>query len=86
LGEGFGGWWGADHSQEQPVSFQPEYPKTHMFEVTPEILTLRSELPAGRPPVALRAIARRFQLESTDVAWIAVEVFQDIATPEIQAI
>ena len=73
--------------QPSALSPQPEYPKTHMFEVTPEILaTARSELTAGRPSVALRAIARRFQLERTDVAWVAVDIFQDIATPEVQAI
>ena len=73
--------------QKQPVSLQPEDPKTRMFEVTPEILaTARSELTAGRPSVALRAIARRFQLERTDVAWVAADIFQNIATPEVQAL
>lgn len=58
-----------------------------MFEVTPEILaTAHAELAAGRPSVALRAIARRFQLQRTDVAWVAADICQNIATPEVQAI
>ncbi|MET3371208.1 hypothetical protein ABIC89_000241 [Variovorax boronicumulans] len=58
-----------------------------MFESTPEILAAaRAELTAGPPSAALRAIAQRFQLQRTDVAWVAAEVFQNIATPEIQAI
>ena len=36
--------------------------------------------------MALRAIARRFQLERTDVAWVAADIFQNIATPEVQAL
>ncbi|MBV7542675.1 hypothetical protein [Acidovorax sp. sic0104] len=58
-----------------------------MFEVTSGILAIaRAELSAGRPSIALRAIARRFQLGQTDVAWVAAEAFENIATPEIQAI
>jgi len=58
-----------------------------MFEATPEILAAtRAELAAGSPSAALRVIAQRFQLQRTDVAWVAAQVFQNIATPEIQAI
>ncbi|CAN7261599.1 hypothetical protein LJR129_001167 [Acidovorax sp. LjRoot129] len=58
-----------------------------MFEVTPEILAAaRAELSAGPPSAALRAIARRFQLQRTDVAWVAADVCQNVTTPEIQAI
>jgi hypothetical protein len=58
-----------------------------MSEITSETLAIaRAELSAGRPSIALRAIAQRFGLGKTDVAWVAADAFENIATSEIQAI
>lgn len=58
-----------------------------MFEATQEMLeAARSELASQPPATALRKVARRFQLSRTDLAWLAVNVFENAMTPEVQAI
>lgn len=58
-----------------------------MFEVTDEVRAVASaELGQGLRSAALRRLAERFQLQRTDLAWIAAEVFHNMRVPEVQAI
>jgi len=58
-----------------------------MFEATQEMLeAARSELASQPAATALRKVARRFQLSRTDLAWLAVNVYENAMTPEVQAI
>jgi hypothetical protein len=53
----------------------------------PQVLdALREELSASLPAEAFRRVATRFGLTRTDVAWAATDVFENITTPEVQAI
>lgn len=38
------------------------------------------------PQQPCEKVARRFQLSRTDLAWLAVNVFENAMTPEVQAI
>lgn len=58
-----------------------------MFEAAQEILeATRSELARLPPAAALRKVAHRFNLSKTDLAWLAVDAYENAMTPEVQAI
>jgi len=58
-----------------------------MFEATQKMLeAARQELGRRRPAAALRQVALQFHLTRTDLAWLAADVYDDIMTPEVQAI
>lgn len=58
-----------------------------MFEVSDEVRRVaRVELEQGPPSAALRRLAQRFELQRTNLAWVAAEVFDNMFVPDIQAI
>lgn len=55
--------------------------------VSPEsIAALRQEVQCSTPAKALRKVAQLFGLRRTDLAFVAAELFENILTPEVQAI
>jgi len=58
-----------------------------MFEVSDEVRRVaREELMKGPPSAALRRLAKQFDLQRTNLAWLAAEVFDNMFVPDIQAI
>ncbi|SEB22896.1 hypothetical protein [Variovorax sp. YR216] len=58
-----------------------------MFEVSDEVRRVaREELMKGPPAAALRRLAQRFDLQRTNLAWVAAEVFDNMFVPDLQAI
>ena len=77
------GWLGMGKS----LSFVRPDTITMRTDVNLEIdAALRMEAAASLPATALRTIARRFGLNRTDLAWVAIESYANMLTPEVQAI
>lgn len=47
---------------------------------------LRAELQSSTPAKAFREVARRFSLQRSELGFLAVDVYANILTPDVQAI
>jgi hypothetical protein len=50
------------------------------------LAALRTELGLSPPAAALRTISKQFGLNRTDLAFLVVDAYENILTPEVQAI